>query len=94
MSEQWDELKETIIELRDSNGTATQQEVCKFLANLMNVLEAKMGSTADVVEVVRCKDCKYLSVRNGALGVYRCDMTGDYPSGKHFCAYGERREDD
>lgn len=42
MKEQWDELKETIIELRDNNGTATQQEVCQFLANLMNVLEAQM----------------------------------------------------
>lgn len=39
MTEQWQELKETIIELRDSNGTCTQQEVCKFLVNYMEVLE-------------------------------------------------------
>ena len=26
MTEQWQELKETIIELRDNNGTATQQQ--------------------------------------------------------------------
>lgn len=39
MDEQWEELKETITELRDNNGTATQQEVCKFLVNLMNELE-------------------------------------------------------
>lgn len=37
--EAWNELKETIIELRDNGGTGTQQEVCKFLANLMSVLE-------------------------------------------------------
>ena len=37
--EQWKELKETIIELRDNDGISTQQEVCKFLVNLMNVLE-------------------------------------------------------
>jgi hypothetical protein len=42
MREQWDELKETIIELRDNNGTATQQEVCQFLYNLMDVLEAQI----------------------------------------------------
>lgn len=42
MREQWDELKETIIELRDNNGTTTQQEICQFLVNLMNVLEAQM----------------------------------------------------
>ena len=39
MNEQWQELKETITELRDNDGTGTQQEVCKFLANLMDVLE-------------------------------------------------------
>ncbi len=42
MTEQWQELKETIIELRDNDGTGTQQEVCKFLSNLMDVLEKQM----------------------------------------------------
>ena len=49
MTEQWQELKETIIELRDNNGTATQQEVCKFLANLMDVLEKQMQEPCDAV---------------------------------------------
>ena len=42
MNEQWEELKETIIELRDNDGTGTQQEVCRFLANLMDVLEKQV----------------------------------------------------
>lgn len=42
MTEQWQELKETITEMRDNNGTGTQQEVCKFLANLMEILEKQM----------------------------------------------------
>ena len=42
MNEQWKELKETIIELRDNDGTGIQQETCKFLANLMDVLEKQM----------------------------------------------------
>lgn len=42
MNEQWQELKETIIELRDSNGTGSQQEVCKFLVNYMDILEKQM----------------------------------------------------
>ena len=42
MNEQWQELKETIIELRDNNGTGTQQEVCKFLANYMDTLEKQI----------------------------------------------------
>ena len=42
MNEQWQELKETIIEMRDNDGIGTQQEVCKFLANLMDVLEKQI----------------------------------------------------
>ena len=42
MIEQWQELKETIIEMRDNDGTGTQQEVCKFLANYMEILEKQI----------------------------------------------------
>ena len=35
----WEELKETIVEMSTNDGTCNQQEVCKFLANLMNVIE-------------------------------------------------------
>ena len=50
--------------------------------------------TVDAVPVVRCKDCKHLSVRSGALGVYQCAILGDYPSGEYFCSYGERKGGD
>lgn len=42
MTEQWKELKEIITELRDNDGTGTQQEVCKFIVNYMEVLEKQM----------------------------------------------------
>ena len=42
MTEQWQELKETITEMRDNDGTGTQQEVCKFLVNYMEILEKQM----------------------------------------------------
>ena len=42
MTEQWQELKETITELRDNDGTGTQQEVCNFLVNYMEILEKQM----------------------------------------------------
>ena len=57
MTEQWQELKETITEMRDNDGTGTQQEVCKFLVNYMNVLEKQMQEpilnriTAEIEEV-------------------------------------------
>lgn len=35
----WEELKETIEELSTNDGNASQNEVCRFLLNLMNELE-------------------------------------------------------
>ncbi len=54
----------------------------------------------DVVEVVRCKDCKYCHKEtrwNGEkyFGCYQesvFDMETTYPD--HYCSYGERREED
>lgn len=37
--EKWNELKETIIEMRDNGCTASTMDVCKFLTNLMEILE-------------------------------------------------------
>ena len=47
--------------------------------------------TADVVEVVRCKDCKHKDYccRN----VAKFDKGYDMYEGISFCSYGERRED-
>lgn len=49
MTEQWQELKETIVEMRDNDGTGTQQEVCEFLVNYMGILEKQMQEP--------CEDC-------------------------------------
>ena len=53
MTEQWQELKETIIEMRDNDGTGTQQEVCKFLVNLMDVLEKQMSGSENSLHKVK-----------------------------------------
>lgn len=39
--EKWQELKETVLELRDNGGMATQKEVGGFLLNLMDVLDGE-----------------------------------------------------
>lgn len=47
--------------------------------------------TADVVEVVRCKDCKYFYIDNEckcSFGHGLCRLK----NGNQFCSYGERRE--
>ena len=72
MTEQWQELKETITEMRDNDGTGTQQEVCKFLVNLMDVLEKQMqeskighwiSNAEDDLKISEytCSNCKGLS---------------------------------
>ena len=46
----------------------------------------KSMPTADVVEVVRCKDCKH---RNGSA----CDYSAVWVRENGFCQWGERREE-
>ena len=42
----------------------------------------------DVVEVVRCKDCKHCT----EIGLPRCRITGRNMTDDDFCSRGERRE--
>ena len=49
---------------------------------------------AEVVEVVRCKDCKHYYTDDGCDGWYACDIAGGLyePDALDFCSYGERKE--
>ena len=57
--------------------------------------------TADVVEVVRCRDCKYFvdEDETDILGLCTCKRiaiayNGElYPERDFYCPYGERREE-
>lgn len=52
--------------------------------------------TADVVEVVRCKDCRHNYYDGNQLicqKLYWYDGTNFEPSAEDFCSRGERRED-
>lgn len=44
--------------------------------------------TADVVEVVRCKDCKYFDT--GYCGI---PFIGKKVNSNHYCSFGERKEE-
>ena len=51
---------------------------------------------ADVVPVVRCKDCEYWDATQEAPlseGCFLCTLEGGYPKGDFYCALGERRMD-
>ena len=52
--------------------------------------------TADVGEVVRCKDCIYWECRgyNGRCEAYHNGLIRDYTNYDDFCSYGEKRSEE
>ena len=54
--------------------------------SLVTLKLLEVNATADVVEVVRCKDCKYKDTC--------CRMIRNEKKPSDFCSFGERREDD
>ena len=55
-------------------------------------------SVADVVKIVRCKNCKHFDIEEGdalgtCMGKFACISLGGelYPEPDYFCPYGERR---
>lgn len=67
MKEQWQELKETIIELRDNDGTSTQQEVCKFLVNYMGVLEKQMVEQEPILDKITAEIYEHFMTIDGKV---------------------------
>lgn len=73
---------------REPNETAYCNKWHKYLDNGCG--ECKAVTLADVVEVVRCKDCKFWD-----SDCRWCDLWGDtqeYDDG--YCSYGERESDE
>ena len=64
------------------------------LTSLSEVLEDT--PTADVVEVVRCKDCKYLRFDKDFMTGRYCSLRnvngGLFCEDNDFCSYGERAD--
>ena len=54
-------------------------------------VELEDASDVDVVEVVRCKDCKWYKRKNG--NIYECSYLEAPMDDDDFCSWGERRED-
>ncbi|MGN0608972.1 MAG: hypothetical protein ACI4J6_07180 [Oscillospiraceae bacterium] len=65
----------------------------KAIDAAINIIEAIPA--ADVVEVVRCKDCKYLLKDPSEREAHLCSRNG-FIRGRvnldDFCSYGERKE--
>lgn len=60
------------------------------------IQSVKASPAADVVEVVRCRDCKHSYRIDGAKEEYDCAKISAFAKffpGDHFCGYGERKTD-
>ena len=65
--------------------------ICALSVTEGMIANAMIASTADVVEVVRCKDCKHFGL--SLTGTPVCNFEDRYPSivsRNHYCSYGER----
>ena len=70
-------------------------KLSKRIKRLKKKLE-KAEQLPDVVEVVRCKDCIYSEkpiLDECPKGVLHCRKLYTVAHEKHYCSYGERRED-
>lgn len=65
----------------------------EFWDEAVLVSDIMNASPVDVVEVVRCKDCKYWQDNNGGYPHEECRWGhGETPDANDFCSYGERKE--
>ena len=69
-------------------GAACEADALYKATDIYNVI--KSAPTADVVEVVRCKDCAIPHNRFTGCPT----LNGLIPPENHFCSFGERKEDD
>lgn len=72
--------------IQDIRSTGASKDLVEAIVCRINLHRA-----ADVVEVVRCKDCKWCS-QSGLCNLYISFTPSMKPD--DFCSYGERRADD
>lgn len=62
--------------------------------NTKHIICYHFKDKADVVEVVRCKDCTYWQDNNGGYPHKECRWgKGETPDSNDFCSHGERKSE-
>ena len=71
-----------------------EDEASAVIAGMIGEIKDDEIPAADVVEVVRCKDCKYRKTEDCAM-FYECNCGEQHTweTDNDFCSYGERRID-
>lgn len=78
---------DAIIEFIDLGHYRNPLELCYSEQYVVDMIESR--PTADVVEVVRCRDCEYYdNLLCGRFNAYGTSVEED-----DYCSYGERREE-
>lgn len=79
--------------IKRNRGTLYTREAEFLFQKVISLL--KNAPAADVAEVVRCKNCKYLvDATINANGFLICDISDMEIAPDDFCSYGEPKEDD
>ena len=83
---------DALIDFIDVGHLRHPSELCFSEINVVNLL--LHAPTADVVEVVRCKDCKYYEqAKVNNKGFLICPASGMEIAEADFCSYRERRSE-
>ena len=79
--------------LNDAIEMCKKEDPCEHKVTFDEVYEyeKRRGATADLVEVVRCTDCKHLTVIDDVVLCSRLEYHSEEVDLFHFCSYGERR---
>lgn len=84
---------ETLIDMLNAKADMALGTPKAVLGNVIKMID--LLPPADVVKVVRCKDCKYAKKSKTVLAIpdYRCLKTNiTCLDADDFCSYGERKE--
>ena len=93
--------EELLKDIEDSVRFSTRNGVSAELRGAHKIVDRIRSAPAcDVVEIVRCKDCKYFDIEEDdalgtCMGKFICVSLGGeiYPEPNHYCSYGERRSE-
>lgn len=87
-----EELYKILENWRDAHADVDDAYGCGLLEDVM--CEVNAQPAADVVPVVRCRDCKRSAWRQSPFGVrtFTCELLCADIKPDDFCSYGERKD--
>ena len=81
-----------IIQAKDREIDELKRKYTEAMNRLIELQELIARKEGQGVEVVRCKDCKHLTLIDEVVICSRIEYHSEDVDLDHFCSYGERRE--